>query len=240
MWLRDGQISYLDTLSTYTIGAFDVGKSISVRAVGKKAGLPDGTSVSNSITATRGAAPTPATGPSIKGDPKVGAVLQADPGIWNGSTTFTYAWLRNGIPISGAASSIYTVGPQDAASQLSVRVTATAQGRDDGQATSAPLSIGQLASTTSLAVLPYVVTKSMRGKLTITVAASGVPSPLGTLVIKDGKKTLKKLTLVAKNKGVLVFKLPRLKAGKHKLSVTYSGSSTVAKSKGKLILKVGR
>ena len=65
-------------------------------------------------------------------------------------------------------------------------------------------------------------------------------SPLGTLMVKDGKKTLKKLALATKHKGVLTFKLPKLKKGKHKLSVVYSGNAVVRTSKARLVVKVGR
>ena len=85
-----------------------------------------------------------------------------------------------------------------------------------------------------------MVTKKIRAKLTITVTAPGVTGPTGVLTIKDGTKTLKKLTLSSTKKGVLVFKLPKLKPGKHKLKVSYAGSGVVAPSTGKLVVKVGR
>jgi hypothetical protein len=119
-------------------------------------------------------------------------------------------------------------------------VTASATGREQGQAVTAPVAIGKLKSTTTLAVTPYAVTKKIRAKLAITVAAPGQPAPTGTLVIKDGKKTLKKLTLSASKKGVITFKMPKLAPRKHKLKVTYSGSPTVTGSKAKLVLKVTR
>lgn len=241
MWLRDGQQLWSSTGTTYTISSDDVGKSISVVATGRKPGFPDGTSTSNAVTATRGSAPEPISAPTLRGTGSVGQYVSVDPGTWNVSLpTFTYTWLRNGSAIPGATGTSYGLTADDAATQISVRITASAPGRADGVAVTAPLAVAQLTSTTSLSVLPYALTKSKRGKLTITVAAPGLPAPTGTLIIKDGKKTLKKLTLVAKNKGVVVFRLPRLKAGKHKLSVAYSGSAAVKASKGKLKLTVGR
>lgn len=239
-WLRDGQTLWGATGPSYTIGSDDVGKTISVRATGRKAGFPDGTSVSNGILAARGSAPQVVTSPSVKGTPAVGSMLTAEPGAWTLSPTFTYVWLRNGVPISGATQNTYWVTGSDAASQLSVQVTASAAGRDQGQAVTAPVAIGKLKSTTSLAVTPYSVTRKIRAKLVITVSAPGQPAPTGRLVIKDGKKTLKKLTLSASKKGVITFKMPKLAARKHKLKVRYFGSSTVTGSKAKLILTVGR
>jgi hypothetical protein len=239
-WLRDGQTLWGASGASFTIGVDDIGKTISVRAVGRKTGFPDGTSVSNGIIATRGSAPQVLTGPGIKGTAAVGSMLTADPGTWTMSPAYTYVWLRNGVPIPGATQGTYWVTASDAATQISLQVTASAAGRDLGQSVTAPVAIGKLKSTTTLAVTPYTVTRKVKAKLAITVAAPGQPAPTGTLVIKDGKKTLKKLTLSASKKGVITFKLGKLAARKHKLTVAYSGSSTVIGSKGKLVLKVTR
>ncbi len=220
MWLRDGVPLWSSTGATYTISPDDVGKAISVRATGKKPGFPDGTSTSSPVSGTSGAAPVALTAPTIKGTGAVGQFLSVDPGKWSVSfPTYSYAWLRNGSVIPDATGGTYAITATDAASQISVRVTVSSNGRADGVAVTAPVAVAQLVSTTSLSVLPTALTKGKRGKLTITVAASGLPAPTGTLVVKDGKKTLKKLTLTVKNKGIITFKLPKLKAGKHKLSV---------------------
>lgn len=239
-WLRDGQTLWGASGTSYTIGADDIGKTISVRATGRKAGFPDGTSVSNGALATRGSAPQVVTSPVIKGSAAIGSMLTADPGAWTNSPSFTYVWLRNGVPIPGATQNTYWVTASDAATQLSVQVMASASGREQGQAVTVPLAIGKLKSTTTLAVTPYTVTRKVRAKLAITVAVPGQPAPTGTLVIKDGTKTLKKLTLSASKKGVITLKMPKLAARKHKLKVTYSGSTTVTGSKAKLVLAVKR
>lgn len=239
-WLRDGQTLWTSTGTSFTISPEDVGKTISVRAVGRKASFPDATSVSNGVTATRGGAPQVLTPPTIKGNAAVGSMLTADAGTWTSNPSLTYVWLRNGVPIAAATQSSYWVTAADAASQLSLQVTATAPGRDQGMAVTAPLAIAKLKSTTTLSVAPYAVTRKVRAKLAITVASPGQPAPTGTLVIKDGSKTLKKLALSASKKGVVTFKMPKLAPRKHKLKVTYSGSSTVTGSKAKLVLKVTR
>lgn len=50
-----------------------------------------------------------------------------DNGTWSGNPapTFTYQWLRNGVEISGATSSVYEIVEDDIGANLSCRVTAT-------------------------------------------------------------------------------------------------------------------
>ena len=241
MWLKDGQQQWTNTGPTYTIGSDDVGKSISVLATGSKPGFPSAKSTSNAVTATQGAAPEMTTAPTLRGTGAVGQYITVDPGAWGVTLpTYSYTWLRNGTPIPNATGVTYGLTADDAATQISVRVTVASAGRANAVAVTAPLAVAQLASTTTLSVAPYGLTRNKRGKLTITVAAPGLAAPLGTLQLKDGKKKLGALKLVAKNKGVITFKLPRLKAGKHKLKVVYSGTPAVKRSTGKLKLVVAR
>lgn len=239
-WLRDGQVMWSATGNSYTVSADDVGKTVTVRATGRKAGFPDATSTSNGIVATRGGAPSVVSPPSVTGTARVGNVLTALPGEWTDNPTFSFQWLRNGQPIANASGSTYFATAADAAAKLSVKVTAAKAGREDGVATSPAVTMGKLASTTTLGVSPFAVTKRIRAKLAITVAVSGVLGPTGTLVIKDGKKKLKSLSLTASRKGVLVFKMPRLKPGRHKLKVIYGGSTTVSGSKAVLKIVVSK
>jgi len=67
--------------------------------------------------------------PTLAGSPTPGQVLTCSTGAWSGSpSTFSFAWLRNGVPISGQAGASYTVQDADAGSALSCAVTA----RNDG------------------------------------------------------------------------------------------------------------
>jgi hypothetical protein len=64
--------------------------------------------------------------PSITGTPANGQHLTCHPGTPSGTTAqLTYAWLRDLIPIAGAASSTYTVKGQDTGHHLQCQVTAT-------------------------------------------------------------------------------------------------------------------
>lgn len=64
--------------------------------------------------------------PSISGTPANGQHLTCRPGTPSGTTAqLTYAWLRDLIPIAGAAGSTYTVKGQDTGHHLQCQVTAT-------------------------------------------------------------------------------------------------------------------
>ena len=64
--------------------------------------------------------------PSISGTPGNGQRLTCHPGTPSGTTAqLTYAWLRDLIPIPGAAGSTYTVKGQDTGHHLQCQVTAT-------------------------------------------------------------------------------------------------------------------
>ena len=92
-----------------------------------------------------------------------------------------------------------------------------------------------------MAVTPYSVTRKVKAKLAITVAVPGLPAPTGTLVIKDGKKTLKKLTLLAIQEG-----RDHLQAAASSSRASTSSRSptpatpVVRTSKARLVVKVGR
>ncbi|TCB88754.1 beta-xylosidase [Micromonospora zingiberis] len=83
-------------------------------------------------------APVAKKPPVVKGKPKVGATLTAQPGTWSESgLTFQYQWLRDGRVISGATSRTYQPKNADVGHRLSVRVTAVRAATKPGVATSA-------------------------------------------------------------------------------------------------------
>ena len=118
---------------------------------------PSGTTVGADqafTTAVNSSVPIVRPNPSISGTPANGQHLTCHPGTPSGTTAqLTYAWLRDLIPIAGAASSTYTVKGQDTGHHLQCQVTATDGG---GSATAksafvtipvggAPVSTGETA-----------------------------------------------------------------------------------------------
>lgn len=68
--------------------------------------------------------PSNTTPPSIVGTLATGELISADKGTWDAAVSFSYQWLRDGAPITGALSSSYRVTAADRGAMMSVRVTA--------------------------------------------------------------------------------------------------------------------
>jgi hypothetical protein len=64
--------------------------------------------------------------PSVSGRTLVGETLSCGPGSWQFNvTSFAYGWRRGGSPIGGAATSQYTLTPDDVGEAIACAVTAT-------------------------------------------------------------------------------------------------------------------
>jgi hypothetical protein len=61
--------------------------------------------------------------PQVTGTAATGQVLTCDPGTWIGSPTFSFQWLRGGVPLSAQTGSTYTVTSEDFGATLVCRVT---------------------------------------------------------------------------------------------------------------------
>lgn len=85
----------------------------------------------------------------------------------------------------------------------------------------------KISSSVSFKLSTSSVKAGKKVKATVRVSAKGVAAPTGTITIKDGKKTLKVVTLRAKDKGKRTFTLPTLRKGKHSLKIVYSGGGKV-------------
>lgn len=127
-WLRAGSPISGATSSTYVLQAADQGALISVQVIAANGG--------GSVAVTSGtvgpvaaalAAPVNTALPVVTGSTVVGQVLSVTSGTWTGNPTPTYAyqWLRDGVAISGAIQTTYTLVLADAGAQISCRVTAT-------------------------------------------------------------------------------------------------------------------
>jgi hypothetical protein len=72
-------------------------------------------------------APVNTAAPVASGTPSVGQTLSCAPGSWTGSPapTFTYSWLRDGVPVPDAVANTYVVQSADEGNGLTCKVTAT-------------------------------------------------------------------------------------------------------------------
>jgi large repetitive protein len=241
-WLRDGENISRATAATYTVTKADAGTSISLRVTGTKSGYAPGITESNAITGALGDAAVNTVAPAITGDRKVGAYLTASKGTWTGtSLRYTYQWLRNGNPISGATSYRYRLATADAARSISVRVTATRDGYEPGSATSSAVRIAKLDSTTTATLASSRIKPTQQGTVYVVVTVPGVARPTGTLRVFDGSTRIKVVKLPSKAAGKRTVRLPRLKVGKHRISVRYSGTPRIKPSRSpRVVLTVRR
>jgi alpha-L-rhamnosidase len=194
--------------------------------------------------------------PQVSGTEVIGSTLTATDGTWNlKDLTFTRQWLRNGTAIAGATGSTYALDASDVGTQVSVAVTASKPGKESVTATSAATAlIGPVAQTTPPApdaqpaptaptakASSSVKTSASRTrvksgekvKVTAVVSATGA-SPSGGEVrfVLDGR-TVKTLTLGTSGKATLKVRIKG--RGKHRVSVRYLGTTTVAASESAVL-----
>lgn len=100
-------------------------------------------------------APQSVAAPGLTGSTELGQTLSATTGTWNDggeAPTFTYQWLRNGVPIDGATAATYQTVAADAGATLTVRVTASNSG---GSTNAVSAGLGPvIAPVAALAVRP--------------------------------------------------------------------------------------
>lgn len=92
-------------------------------------------------------APINTAAPVISGSALIGSTVSCSTGSWANSPSFySYQWNRNGIAISGATGSSYTVAAPDSGAALTCTVTAT-NAAGSTAATSAPVTAGPAYDT---------------------------------------------------------------------------------------------
>jgi len=180
-WLRDGTAISGATASTYTLGAADVGRKLSVKVTASNPNYTS-SSATSAATAAVSNASMVAGNPSVSGKAMAGQILTVVPGAWNpASPTFAYQWLRDGVAISGATASKYTVLATDAGTRLSVKVTGSLPGYPSASKTSpvtgvvipAGCVVGTPATPMTQFTLGADMTGDKRGE-TLAVDSKGV------------------------------------------------------------------
>jgi len=127
-WLRSGAAIPGATASSYVLGPADLGKTITVRVTGSKAGYST-LAKTSAATAAVAAGTLTAPTPTITGTKKVGSTLTAKPGAWGPApVTLKYQWYRGATAITGATTAGYKLVRADAGATLKVRVTGSKAG----------------------------------------------------------------------------------------------------------------
>ena len=203
----------------FTIDGDDVKATIDGDYVAGEPALAPSTVTAPATAGTYGTATTVTATVTAEGSP-TGTVTLA-----NGATTLATGSVSSGkatltIPSTALAvgshrlTLAYSGDSATAGSESTVDVTIAKAGEEPPAPAKAQVKVG---------VQPKKVTTRTRATLAVQVSA-GV-RPTGTVKVTRGAKVLATGTL---NKaGKVVVRLPKLAAGKHKVTVTYSGSSTV-------------
>lgn len=151
-WLRGSTEITGATSDTYDLVGDDAGAFISVRITPVLSGYVPVVRTSEQTTAVLNGVYSVRPDPEITGDPQVGETLTAVTDGWDPTpTSFTYAWLRNGVAISGATSSSYALVAADQGTAISVQVTPVLTGYSSSARTSVATELveaGEFASTT--------------------------------------------------------------------------------------------
>ncbi|TWU08136.1 LamG-like jellyroll fold domain-containing protein [Stieleria varia] len=176
-WLRDGMIISGANANTYTLGDADVGAQISVEVTYTDGyGTVEGPLTSTQTSPVINVNDTPFGIPAIAGTAVEDQILTADTsGISDndGLGAFSYQWLRDGVAISGATASSYTVGDADVGTQISVQVIYT-----DGNGTAeGPLTSAQTSPVVNVNDSPVgvpTITGTVTEDQTLTADASGI------------------------------------------------------------------
>jgi len=131
-WLRDG--SAFATGPAYTLTNADKGHTFTCIVLGKNNEGSEEEESWNSYTYGTGSSKRPentsppeVSGGAKAGEAKVGEALECQRGSWTGvpAPTYTFEWLRDGLPIEAATANTYTVQKADEGYSLACKVTAT-------------------------------------------------------------------------------------------------------------------
>jgi hypothetical protein len=128
-WLRDGAPIAGATGAAYQPSATDLGRQLSVRVTGSKAGSISLGKTSAAVSVGAGTQLKQPT-PTISGAKKVGRTLKVTKRTYDSGVAKSYQWLRNGKAIKGSAArkSAYKLRSSDKGKRIQVRVTTSKPG----------------------------------------------------------------------------------------------------------------
>lgn len=95
--------------------------------------------VTVALTSAKSAKVLASAVPQITGTPAVGSMLGINRGTWSSKVSFSYQWLRDGVPINKATKSTYKLTSSDGGKTITVRVTGKKSGCATVSRTSDPI-----------------------------------------------------------------------------------------------------
>ena len=169
-WTRNGVAIETETGATHLVANEDAGTTLAIIVTGTKEGYA--TQLKTSAGKAIGSVLDTST-PTTTGTPTVGKPLTANPGIWGPApVSLAYQWKRDGTPIPGGLSAVYTPVAADSGKQISVTVTGTKAGYTTASQSSGSITIG---SAFTAAPTPTITGTPTAG--TDLVATVGVWGP---------------------------------------------------------------
>ncbi|MCA0253418.1 MAG: peptidoglycan-binding protein [Actinobacteria bacterium] len=136
-WYRGSKAIKGATKATYKLQQDDIGKTLTVKVTGTRAGYASVTTASAASKPVPKRAFTATPVPKIKGTARVGLTLKVTKGTWKPTKiSFSYRWYRDGKAISGATKSSYKLAKKDTGALITVKVT----GKKSGYTTTAMTS----------------------------------------------------------------------------------------------------
>ena len=137
-WFREGRKIDGATDVQYVARPADEGKRLRVRVTGTREGYRPASQLSGFTSRVAPGVLTPGV-PGVVGLALDGQTLEADGGDWGpGQVDLRFQWLRDGLPIDGAAGSSYLLVPEDVGATISVQVTGRRPGYATAEAWSPP------------------------------------------------------------------------------------------------------
>lgn len=150
-WNRNGAPIVGAADSTYTLTVADLGSVVTASVTGSLHGYLPRT-VTSSETSTVLPGLLVSNVPDVAGAAVNDSVLSASPGSWAPTDiSFSYRWLRDGVPIAGATFSTYRLTTDDVGKAVSVSVTGEKPGYMSVTETSASMGPVMSAAMTSSA-----------------------------------------------------------------------------------------
>ncbi|WIB35556.1 Ig-like domain repeat protein [Curtobacterium sp. MCJR17_043] len=120
----------------------------------------------------------------------------------------------------------------------SYKLSAVYVGKASGTTVTSPTVSAAAAKGTATVTVSAIKSVKASAKAKVAVRVSGAGSvPTGTVTVKEGSKKLASGTVSSKD-GRVTVTLPKLKAGTHKLTVSYGGSTTWNSASKAATLKV--
>lgn len=240
-WLRDGTAIPGATATTYLVVGADVGHRLQVQVVVTRGSLASQPATSGYVTAgTMGSQvslrSSAATRQYAAATSTVLTAVLARPAGTAGAVTFLDGTRVLGTArVTGSATTVtwtlsrtLSVGSHT----LTARFAPDAGSGVVGTTSSAVgLRVTKATASAKVTTSKKRLKRGGRLRVTVKVTATGTTAT-GRFTIKDGSRTVARGTL---KKGSRAVVLRRLKVGKHRLTIVYAGSATVAKKTSKAV-----